>query len=329
MDEQEQTIDLRVLLRVFLEHWIPIILAGILAAAIGFSLASFVVPKRYTSEALMYVENSSSKSDSDTLNINDINVAQKLVNTCQILFKSNYVLEELSKKFGGEYTTSALSGMITIESVSSTEVLKITVVTTDPQLAHDIAAAEVDLATAEFQRVIKGGSIETVSQPTLPDTHTFPSKTRFALIGGAIGLVLLYAIFLIKELLDIKVKPDDDLAQMYDIPVFAEILDFEMAGKGGYKYSKYGYGKYGYGKYSSYGSYDVDNKKEEALFAEGYDDDSDEADDDESEEETPKTSNKKEKQSKDKQDKDKQNKEAAKSEEVKKEVVAKNGEKKK
>lgn len=326
MDEQEQTIDLRVLLRVFVEHWIPIIIAGILAAAIGFSLAAFVVPKRYTSEALMYVENSSgSRSETETLNINDINVAQKLVNTCQILFKSTDVLKELSKKFNEEYTVEQLNGMITIESVNSTEVLKITVVTTDPQLAYDIAAAEVSLATNEYQRVIKGGSIETVSQPTMPDTHTFPSKTRFALIGGAIGLIVVYLVYLIKELLDIKVKPDDDLAQLYDIPVFAEILDFEMAGKGGYKYSKYGYGKYGYSKYSNYGAYDDDNKREDELFAAGYDQDLDETEDDDDEEDIKPAEDKHAKSKNKKEKKHKEESEDADDEEVKKEVKAKNG----
>ena len=264
MDEQEQTIDLRVHLRVFSEHWIPIILAGVIAAAVGFVLAAFVVPKRYTSEALMYVENTSgNRSESESININDINVAQKLVNTCQILFKSNDVLEQLSGRFNNEYTATELGAMITIESVNNTEVLKISSVANDPMLAYSITSAEIEIAVDEYHRVIKGGSIETVSKPTVPETHTFPSKTKFALIGGVIGLVLVYGILFVKELLDIKVKPDDDLAQMYDIPVFAEILDFEMTGKSGYKYSKYD-------------SYDSDNNsdndsKEDDMFAGGYD----------------------------------------------------------
>lgn|GEM_PF-42714 len=342
MDEQEQTIDLRVLLRVLLEHWIPIVIAGILAAAIGFSLAAFVIPKRYSSEALMYVENSSA-SDKDSLNINDLNVALKLVNTCEILFKSNDVLDQLSERFNGEYTASKLGDMITVDPVDNTEVLKITVVAGDPQLAHDVAAEEVDLATVEYHRVIKSGSIETVSQPTMPKSHTYPSTTRFALIGGAAGLVVLYLFFLVKELLDIKVKPDDDLAQIYDIPVFAEILDFEMAGKGGYKYSKYGYGKYGY-KYSNYGAYDEDNQKEDEAFADGYDkaaeDNVDENDDDDDEFVTAKkekkngTGDKKDKKNDKKNEKESDalketDKDKTEGKEEKKEVKAKNGEKKK
>lgn len=274
MSEQEQTIDLRILLRVFIEHAIIIIVAGVLAAAVGFSLAKFIIPKKYTSEAMMYVENSSTKQETDTVNVNDINAAQKLVNTCQILFKSPDVLAKLSEDLGGEFTPDTLNGMIKIEAINNTEVLKMTVEGKSPEAANTVCKGIVESSISEYHRVIKGGSIETVSAPTLPTSHTFPSATKFALIGGAIGLVLLYGFFLMKELLDTKVKPDDDLAQMYDIPVFAEILDFEMAEKSGY---------YRYSKYGKYSSYDTDTTKEDKLFADGEDDDDEEDDDDDNE----------------------------------------------
>ena len=35
------------------------------------------------------------------------------------------------------------------------------------------------------------------------------------------------------------IKPTDDLMQIYGIPVFAEIMDFELSDKGSYKYSSY------------------------------------------------------------------------------------------
>lgn len=277
MDEQEQTIDLRVLLKVLTKHIIFIVVAGILAATVGFLLAKFVVPKSYTSVAMMYVEGSSGKQESESLNINDITVAQKLVNTCQILFKSPDALQSLSDELKEEYTADQLDKMITVESVNNTEVLRITVNAGSEQTAYNICRSVVKISIREFQRIIKGGSIETVSEPTMPTKHTFPSAARFALIGGAVGVILVYGIFLIKELLDIKVKPDDDLAQMYDIPVFAEILDFDLADRGGYKYKKYG-------KYSNYGSYDSDNRKEEKLYGDGGDEvDDDELDDGEDE----------------------------------------------
>ena len=238
MNEQEETIDLRVLLKVLTEHILPIIIVMVLAAGAGFSLAYFVIPKHYTSEALMYVENSSVKQEDSAININDITAAQKLVNTCQILFTSNYVFNELNTRFGSAYTDEQLKSMIKIESVNNTEVLRISVETKSPQESYDVANELIKLSIAEFQRIIKGGSIETVSQPTFPEKHNYPSVFRFTVIAAFIGAAAAYIIFLIKEMLDTKLKPGDDLSQMYDLPVFAEILDFETAGKARYKYGK-------------------------------------------------------------------------------------------
>lgn len=266
LNEQEETIDLRVLLKVLTEHIIPIVIAAVIAAGAGFSLAKFIIPKRYTSEALMYVENSSGKQEDSSININDINAAQKLVNTCQILFTSNYVFEELSSYFGDKYTVDELRGMVKIASVNNTEVLKISVETNSPQECFDVATELIKLSISEFQRIIKGGSIETVSSPTFPEHHTYPSAMRFTVIGGMIGAVVMYIIFFIKELLDTKLKPGDDLTQLYDLPVFAEILDFETAGKSGYKYSKYG-------DYDSESEDESDKNRDETEYSEEYGDD--------------------------------------------------------
>ncbi len=266
MSEQEQTIDLRVLLKVLLEHLIPIIAVTLAAAAIGFSLAKFVIPKEYTSEALMYVENSTNKQE-DSININDINVAQKLVNTCQIIFKSNKLLGDLSSALNGEYTVEQLNNMISVQSVNSTEVLKVSVKAGSPDAAYRVAKKFTELAKVEFIRVIETGSIRDVDPAREPINHTYPSTMRFTLIAALIGLVGTYFIFLIVELLDTKVKPEDDLTSLYDLPVFAEILDFESAGRSGYKYGKYGkysrYGKYGYGRYGGYENAGAENSEEE------------------------------------------------------------------
>ena len=67
------------------------------------------------------------------------------------------------------------------------------------------------------------------------------------------------------EILDIRVKDDDDLAQIYGIPVFAEIVDFMSADKSGYKYSKYG-------KYGKYNHYAAETSAEQELSVEDDDD---------------------------------------------------------
>lgn len=239
MDEQEQVIDLRVLLRVLLNHLAPIAIVAVAAAIIGFILSAFIIPKKYESSAMLYVESNTSQS-SDSININDINAAQKIVSTCQVLFKNDYVITALNEALGNTYDNDALKGMISIEPVNSTQILSVTVTAGSPENAQLIAAKLSELSQAEFKRVIKNGSIEVVSEATLPEGHSYPSKGTFTAVALLLGLVGTYFIFLLIEIFDTKIKPDDDLAQRYGIPVFAEIVDFETADKSGYKYESYG-----------------------------------------------------------------------------------------
>ena len=249
MEEQEQTIDLMDLLRVFRKIILMISVVTVLTAMAGFMLAKFVVPKKYTSETLMYVANSTSKAEDSAINVNDINAAQKLVNTCQILFTSDYILGELNDAFNGAYTVEKLKKMVTVSSANNTEVVKIEIQSGSPEESYALTVRLGELAKNEFMRVIRNGSIETVSALRFPESHTFPSATKFTAVGFLAGLFGSYFVYLLIDMMDIKIKPGDDLLENYDIPVFDEILDFKETngtryaeGSGVYK----GYDSYGY-----------------------------------------------------------------------------------
>ena len=232
----EDSIDIKQLFSVLKSHFIPIAVSAVICGAAGFSAAKFLVPKQYESSAMLYVENNQNKSE--TLNVNDITAAQKLVNTCQIIFQSNKMLDSVIYELDLPYTKEELSGMISVTSVNSTEVMRITASNEDPQLSADIVNVLVELAREEFMRVIKSGSIEVVEYGEVPENPSFPNSLVFGAAGIVLGAAAAYIIFFLKEILSVTVTPRDDLSKIYGVPVFAEIMDFEAAdGK------SYGYGK--------------------------------------------------------------------------------------
>ncbi len=227
--ENEEVIDLGYLFKILKKHLLFIILVGLVCGAAAFVLSEFVMTKKYESKALLYVENSQKTSES--VNINDINAAQKLVNTCQIIFKSSTMMDNLIANLDLPYTKEELDKMITAQSVNSTEVMQLSVESTSPQEAEKVVNELVRLANIEFLRVIKSGSLEVIDYGEIDTRPSFPNVTLIT----AVGLII-----------DVVVKHDDNLAKLYGIPVFAEITDFLSASESKYGYSKYGYG-YGYG----------------------------------------------------------------------------------
>lgn len=236
----EETLDLGYLFTILKKHIVMIVIAGILCGVLGFSATSLLIPKKYESHALLYVENS--QQNSESVNINDINAAQKLVNTCQILFKSGTILDNLIANLDLPYTKAALNGMITASSVNGTEVMKLTVECGNPQEAHQIVNELVELSKQEFSRVIKSGSVEVIDYGEVNTTPSSPNVVLITIAAFVAGIALAYIFALVNDMLDVAIKPDDNIAQLYDVPLFAEINDFESASN-----TKYGYG-YGYGK---------------------------------------------------------------------------------
>ena len=65
----EDSIDIKQLFSVLKNHFLPIAAAAVICGGIGFSAAEFLVPKKYESSAMLYVENN--QNSNETLNIND------------------------------------------------------------------------------------------------------------------------------------------------------------------------------------------------------------------------------------------------------------------
>lgn len=253
----DDTLDLKYLFDVLKKHLVFVILAGIICAVAGFCASEFLITKKYESKALLYVENSQQTSES--VNINDLNAAQKLVNTCQILFKSSTMMDNLIAELDLPYTKDQLSNMITAQSVNSTEVMEIVVESTSPQEAQKIVNKLVELSEIEFLRVIESGSIKVVDYGEVDTDPSFPNVILITAAAMILGLAVSYIIVFVQDMLDVAIKSTDNIAKIYDVPIFAEIMDFESAVNGG----KYGYGKYGYGY--GYGGKKKDKPEEETV----------------------------------------------------------------
>ena len=234
----EETLDLGYLFSLLKKHLVMILIIAILCGMAGASVANFLIPKKYESKALLYVENS--QQNTESVNINDINAAQKLVNTCQIIFKSGEIMDNLIANLNLPYTKNQLNQMITATSVNGTEVMQLRVETNNPQESEQIVNEWVELSKQEFSRIIKSGSVEVVDFGEVNTTPSSPNVPLITLAALAFGAVVAYVIVLINDMFDIAIKQDDNLVQLYDVPVFAEINDFESPTN-----VKYGYG---YGK---------------------------------------------------------------------------------
>lgn len=219
------------LLKMFLQHIKLIIIVTILGAVLAFLYVTYMVTPMYSTSALILVQNgnsfetdissSSSKSLSgEKVNMNDISSSQMLANTCSTLFTVDPDMK------------SIISGAsISISVVEESYFLRISSTSSDPHTAANIANLVANTAPQVFKKYFgDAGKVDTVEEANVPSSPSSPNRSRYVLIGLLVGLVLSLFISFLIEIIDTTIKPGDDLYKMYDIPVFAEIVDFESEG---------------------------------------------------------------------------------------------------
>lgn len=189
-----------------------IVLPLVCALAVGGY--SFVAMKNtYTASVSMYVLVQHDNANSNSLSL-DLSASQMVTNDVAALLKSDRVVLETAKALGLEdlkgYTTS-------ITSSTASRVLTLEVTGTDPQRTAVIAnkmAEEVSGVTREVMNV------DSVKVPTSPSG---PKRPLYIAVGFLAGLFAAVAIVVVADMLNTKVRGEQDLEELLDIPVIGRI----------------------------------------------------------------------------------------------------------
>ena len=219
------------LLKIFLQHIKLIIIVTLLGALLAFLYVTYLVTPMYSTSALILVQNGNSfESDinkannssmsGEKVNTSDITSSQMLANTCSTLFTVDPDMK------------SIISGAsISISVVENSYFLRVSSTSSDPHTAANIANLVANTAPQVFKKYFgDAGKVDTVEEANVPSSPSSPNKPKYVLIGLLVGLVLSLIISFLLEIIDTTIKPGDDLYKLYDIPVFAEIVDFEAEG---------------------------------------------------------------------------------------------------
>ncbi len=218
-------------------------LSGILVAAIGFSLAAFVITPTYSSSIMLYVNNSSFTVGDIGFSISssEITAAQSLVKTYTVLLKNRTTLEKVIDETNIGYTWEELYDMIEAAPVNETEIMSVTVTSTDPYEAEKIANGIARILPKRVSEIVEGSSMEVVDSAIAVTKKVAPSITMFTAVGFVLGVLVSVVLLVILALLDNTVHDEEYILNNYGYPILAKIPDLINTGskRGKYSYSYY------------------------------------------------------------------------------------------
>ena len=216
------------ILNLLKKGWKLMVFMAAIVAVIAFSFSKFVITPKYSSNISMYVTNTTNTS-SGNINYNDIYASQKLADTYIVVLEDPSVFEQVCNKLHTSMTVGQLRKVVSFNSVNETEVIKITAVTSDPELSAEICNTYGDIAPEVLQRVFKAGSVEIIGKAKVATSPSSPNLFTNSFIGAAVGVFAAFIIVVIKSLFDVTVQSEEELKEKIGVPVWASIPSFNKS----------------------------------------------------------------------------------------------------
>jgi len=227
---------LHILKSLWKRAWI-IAVATVLIGIIGFSVAAFGITPKYASSVMLYVNNGNfSVGEIFSVSSSELTGARSLVDTYIVILQNRTTLNKVIEKADVSYTFDELEDMIVAESVNGTEVMRITVTSTDPYEAADIANAIGVVLPQRISEIIEGSSMEVVDSGAVNLKKVEPSITGFTIVGMLVGAVVSVLVLVVIDMMDNTIRSEDDILQNYDYPILAKIPDLAEGSSGSYGY---------------------------------------------------------------------------------------------
>jgi len=144
------------------------------------------------------------------------------------------VLDKVIAEGKLDMTTAQLRGLMDAKSVDETEMFRVSISHADPNTAANIANAIAAVAPTEIQNIMIGSATKVIDYAKVPQAPSSPSMTRNTILGGMIGFLLAVAVVVAQQLLDRRIKTEEDLTRIANVPVLGVIPDFHSELKPAY-----------------------------------------------------------------------------------------------
>lgn len=243
-----------------MKQMVEILLANIkfiVGVTIFFVVAAFIyseamVIPMYQASVSLYVNNidSNTKFESKIAGA-DITASQMLVPTCVEIVKSNRMLNEVADNDDHAYSAAAIGRMVSTQIIDNTEIFKITITCSNPDVAAQIANTFAEVAPNVIGKVITASSVKVIDYAIPSNVKVSPNVAMNTILGLLMGLILSCAFIALRELFDVRIKNESDLEKNFEYPILGIIPKIGMSNGGQESY----YYRNSYYRYSKGGSY--------------------------------------------------------------------------
>ena len=219
----EIEIDLGKVLEAIKQYWAVLLAATLVCGLLGFLVSNFAMTKKYIASVDMIVNTS---SDADLVSNDQVNSAKNLVSTYSFIITGSNVLTQVVDNLKLDMTYEELAKIISVDSVTDTQVFTVSAVTGDVEMSKKIVREIIKVAPPEIEKAVEAGSCKIVSDLDYKNTPVSPDVGKYTAVAAFAGFLLALAFALYRVLSRTFIVTEKDVTENLDVPVLGVIPIF-------------------------------------------------------------------------------------------------------
>ncbi|QIH77972.1 capsule biosynthesis protein CapA [Macrococcoides canis] len=219
----EEVIDISKVLNLLKRNWKFIVGLSLLGALIAAAISFFLIKPTYSASTQILVN---SNGDNSQLELQANQTDLQLINTYNEIIKSPVILDKVAKNLN---TTKNLASNISVSNSTQSKVITINATAKNYKDAAKIVNETARVFSKEVGKIMKTDNVTvlTKADENLKASPVKPKPLINTLIGLILGLLLALALTLLNNILDKRVKSEEDVQEILGIPVIGMIPHFD------------------------------------------------------------------------------------------------------
>lgn len=237
-EEHAKIITIKDLWDVFAQKWWVIVLAAVGGVMVFCMIRYITFTPQYESTATLYILRQNEK-EAVMQTDSDFSLALKVVNDCTYLLKSHAVVDEVIERADLEISYKDFAKTITTTNPENTRILEVTVAADTPENAKRIVDMLCEIGQERIADAMGFQQVNLFEYGTLEyEPCNRIRKIKMVLVGIMIAAVV-YAAFLLRFMLDDRIRTDEDIEKYLHLSVLGDIPNENEEKRNGH------YGYYG------------------------------------------------------------------------------------
>ncbi|UBH16121.1 Wzz/FepE/Etk N-terminal domain-containing protein [Macrococcus armenti] len=219
----EEVIDISKVLNLLKRNWKFIVSLSLLGALIAAAISFFLIKPTYSASTQILVNN---KASEDRFELQANQTDLQLINTYNEIIKSPVILDKVAKNLN---VNNDLASKISVSNATQSKVITISANAKNYSDAAKIVNETAYVFSKEVGKIMKTDNVTvlTKADENLKASPVKPKPLLNTIIGLILGLIISLVLIIINNLLDKRVKTENDVQEILNLPVIGMIPHFD------------------------------------------------------------------------------------------------------